>query len=41
MHKGASSDPADILRGAGYSEEDISEIAGDLEEAALADTILG
>lgn len=34
-------DPADILRGAGYSEEDISEIAGDLEEAALAGSILG
>ncbi len=34
-------DAADILRDAGYSEDDIQEIAGELEESALADAIFG
>jgi len=33
-------DPADILRYEGYQEEDINEIAQELEESAIADAIL-
>jgi uncharacterized phage-associated protein len=32
-------DWADILRGEGYSNEDIDEIAADLEESAIADAL--
>jgi uncharacterized phage-associated protein len=34
-------DPASILRDAGYSDDDIREIAADLDEVALADSIFG
>lgn len=34
-------DPADILRNAGYSEEQIREIESELEESALADALFG
>jgi uncharacterized phage-associated protein len=34
-------DPADILRNAGYSEEQIREIESDLEESSLADALFG
>jgi uncharacterized phage-associated protein len=34
-------DPADILRYSGYSEEQIRDIASDLEETRLADTFFG
>lgn len=33
-------DPADILRCEGFSEEEIRGVASDLEESALADTLL-
>jgi uncharacterized phage-associated protein len=34
-------DPADILRDAGYSEDDIRDIAADLDEVALAESLFG
>lgn len=34
-------DPADILRHAGYSEDDICAIASELDEVAIADAVFG
>jgi len=37
---GVQIENGDILRYGGFSEDEIAEVEGDLEESALADTIL-